>query len=73
MSQTTRLERKIFEDSTLSIASACCCSMRCIQHFPREAVKALQTEMWSVDHALRKHMKLQVHRNAYKVVRRRVV
>jgi hypothetical protein len=73
MSLATRLERKVSENSILSVASARCCSMRCIQHYPREAVKALRTKMWSADHALRKHMKLQVHRNAYEVERRRVV
>jgi hypothetical protein len=73
MSRATRLERKVFENSILSVASARCCSMRYIQHFPQEAVEALRTEMWSADHALQKHMKLQVHRNTYEVERRRVV
>ena len=73
MSRATRLERKVSENSILSVASVRCCSRRCTQHFPREAVEALRTEMWSADHALRKHMKLQVHRNAYVVERRRVV
>jgi ribosomal protein L34E len=43
------------------------------QHFPRHAVKVVQTKMWSGDHALRKHMKLEVHRNAYEVHGHKVV
>jgi hypothetical protein len=73
MSRATRLERKVSGKSILSVVSARCCSMRSTQHFLQEAVKALRTEMWSADHVLRKHMKLQVHRNAYEVERRRVV
>jgi hypothetical protein len=34
---------------------------------------AVQTEMWCADHALRKHMKLQVHRNTYEVDKRKVL
>jgi hypothetical protein len=33
----------------------------------------MQTEMWSTDHALKNHMKLQVHRSAYKVDSHKVV
>ena len=73
MSQAMRLEGKVSENSIFSVVSARCCSMRCTQHFLREAEEALRMEMWSADHALWKHMKLQVHRNAYKVERRRVV
>ena len=73
MLRAMRLERKVFENSILSVASARCCSMKCTQYFPREAVEALQTEMWYTDHALWKHMKLQVHRNAYEVEKKRVI
>jgi hypothetical protein len=73
MSIGTHLERKISENSILSVASARCCSMRCTQHFPREAVMALQMKMWYADHALWKQMKLQVHTNAYEVDSRKVV
>jgi hypothetical protein len=73
MSAGMRLERRIFENSILSMAGARCCSIKCTQYFPREVVVALRTEMWSADHALRKHMKLQVHRNAYEVDSRKVV
>jgi hypothetical protein len=55
---TTRLERKLCENSIRSLASENCCPMSCTQYFPREAVKVVRTEMWSGDHALRKHMKL---------------
>lgn len=72
MSAGMRLERRIFENSILSMASACCCSMKCTEYFLREVVMALRTEMWSTDHALQKHMKLQVHRNAYEVDSRKV-
>jgi hypothetical protein len=58
MSRATRLERKVSENSILFGASARCCSMRCTQYFPQEVVKALQKKKWSVDYALRKHMKL---------------
>jgi hypothetical protein len=64
---TTRIERKLCENSIYSVASENCCPMRCMQYFPREAIRAVRTEMWSIDHALRKHMKLQVHRNTYEV------
>jgi hypothetical protein len=47
--------------------------MRCIQYFLREATEVVSIVMWSVDHALRKHMKLQVHRNAYNVDSHKVV
>jgi hypothetical protein len=70
---TTRLECKLCENSIRSIVSEKCCSMSCTQHFLRQAVKVVQIEMWSGDHALRKHIKLQVHRNAYKVDGRKVV
>jgi hypothetical protein len=70
---TTRLERKLYENSIHSVARENCCPMSCTQHFPREAVKIVRIEMWSGDHALRKHMKLQVHRTAYEVDDRKVV
>jgi hypothetical protein len=69
----SRLERKICENSIRSVASENCCPMSCTQHFPREAVKVVRTEMWSGDHVLRKHMKLQVHRTTYDVDGRKVV
>jgi hypothetical protein len=56
---TTRLEHKLCENSIRFVTSENCCPMSCTQHFPREAVKIVQTEMWSGDHALRKHMKLK--------------
>jgi hypothetical protein len=34
--------------------------MRCIQHFSQEVVKALQTEMWSPDHALRNYKSIEL-------------
>ena len=34
---------------------------------------AVQIEMWYVDHVLRKHMKLQIHRNTYEVDGRKVL
>jgi hypothetical protein len=64
---TTHLERKLCKNSIRSVASENCYPMRSTQHFPLWAVKAVRTEMWSADHALRKHMKLQVHRNTYEV------
>jgi hypothetical protein len=70
---TTRLERKLYENSIHSVARENCCPMSCTQHFPREVVKVVRTKMWSDDHALRKHMKLQVHRTAYEVDGRKVV
>ena len=39
-------------------------SMDFTQHFP---CKTVCTEMWLSDHVLRKHMKLEVHENAYKI------
>jgi hypothetical protein len=69
----TCLERKLCENSIRSVASKNRCPMSCTQHFPHEAIKVVRTEMWSGDHALRKHMKLQVHRAAYEVDGRKVV
>jgi hypothetical protein len=69
----TLLEYKLCENSIHSVASKNCCPMSCTQYFPREAVKVVRTKMWSSDHALRKHMKLQVHRTAYEVDGRNVV
>jgi hypothetical protein len=70
---TPRLECKLCENSIRSVASENWCPMRCTQYFPREAVRAVQTKMWSADHALRKRMKLQVHRNTYEVDKRKVL
>jgi hypothetical protein len=70
---TTRLERKLCENSICFVASKNCYLMSCTQHFPHEAIKVVRTEMWSGDHALRKHMKLQVHRTAYEVDGHKVV
>jgi hypothetical protein len=70
---TTRLECKLCENSIRSVASENYYPMSCRQHFPCEDVKVVRTEMWSGDHALRKHMKLQVHRTAYEVDGRKVV
>lgn len=70
---TTRLECKLCENSICSVVSKNYCPMSCTQYFPREAVKVVQTKMWSSDHAFRKHMKFQVHRTAYKIDGHKVV
>jgi hypothetical protein len=70
---TICLEQKLCENFIRFVARENCFLKSCIEDFSHEAVKVVQTKMWFTDYALRKYMKLQVHRNAYKVDGHKVI
>lgn len=63
ISRTTRIEQKLSQHSILSVASKVCCTLNCVQPFPREKILALRQQIWRDTHfKLKSLVKLDVHR-----------
>ena len=61
--RSEKLQRMISDQAIWEVASKTCCMRRCTRKIEPEVVRSLRYEMWSSDHKLRSHIKLEVHRH----------
>lgn len=61
--RSEKLERLTSDQALWEVASKTCCLRRCTRRISVDVVKSLRHEMWSSDHKLRSHIKLEVHRH----------
>lgn len=61
--RSDKLQRLTSEQSLFEVSTKACCMRRCTRKISPEVVKSLRHEMWSSDHKLRSHIKLEVHRH----------
>jgi hypothetical protein len=62
----TKAERLLSMEDKYLVSSHMCCKSNCVQPFPREKILAIRNQMWrDSDVRLRRHVKLDVHRQLH--------
>jgi hypothetical protein len=62
----TKAERLLSMEDINLVSSHMCCKSNCVQPFPRDKILAIRNQMWwDSDVRLRRHVKLDVHRQLH--------